>query len=192
MELITKTIDFITHYLSLGGPILGFFIIILESFIPPLPLGVFVALNCNAFGIIIGITLSYLATIIGCVLSYTLFKNLSNKFIYKHLNDKNKNRVEKASKKFNKLSLSGLVLLIALPFTPAFLINIVAGVSNLKKEKFLAALFIGKISTISFWGIIGKSLIESMTDINSILFIAIALILAYVASKIVSKKTHIE
>ena len=34
------------------GAIVGFLIIILESFIPPLPLGVFVALNCNAFGII--------------------------------------------------------------------------------------------------------------------------------------------
>ncbi len=192
MDIISSFIDQITNLITNGGPILGFLIIILESFIPPLPLGVFVALNCNAFGLIIGVILSYVATIIGCILSYMLFKMLSNRFIFKHLSEKNKNRVQRGADRFNEISLSGLVLLIALPFTPAFLINIIAGVSNLPKKKFVAALIIGKISTISFWGIIGKSFIESMTDINAIIYIVIALLIAYVISKIVSKKMHIE
>ncbi len=192
MENLSAIIDQITNLITNGGPLVGFLIIVLESFIPPLPLGVFVALNCNAFGLFLGITLSWIATIIGCILSYMLFKSLSNKVIYKHLGEKNKERVKKGSKRFNEISLSGLVLLIALPFTPAFLINIIAGVSNLPKKKFIASLLIGKISTISFWGIIGKSFIESMTDIKAIIFIVIALLIAYIISKIVSKKMHIE
>ncbi len=192
MDVVTAFIEQITNLITNGGPILGFLIIILESFIPPLPLGVFVALNCNAFGLIIGVLLSYIATIIGCILSYMLFKMLSNKFIFKHLKNKTKERVERGAKRFNEISLSGLVLVIALPFTPAFLVNIIAGVSNLPKKKFIAALLIGKISTISFWGIIGKSFIESMTDLNAIIYIVIALLVAYVISKIVSKKMHIE
>jgi uncharacterized membrane protein YdjX (TVP38/TMEM64 family) len=192
MELVSTYIEQITNLITNGGPIVGFLIIILESFIPPLPLGVFVALNCNAFGVIIGVIISYIATIIGCILSYLFFKSLSNKHIYKHLSEKNKERVKRGSKRFNNLSLSGLVLVIALPFTPAFLVNIIAGASNLPRKKFIAALLIGKISTISFWGIIGKSFIESMTDLNAIIYIVIALLVAYIISKIVSKKMHIE
>ena len=94
--------------------------------------------------------------------------------------------------KFNKLSLSSLVIIIALPFTPAFLINIIAGVSNLSRKKYLTALLIGKVSIVGFWGIIGKNFIESMTDIKALMFIALALFFAYTISKIVSRKAHIE
>ncbi len=192
MEIITKIAEISTYFLVNLGPVFGFILIVLESFIPPLPLGIFVALNCNAFGLFIGIVMSWVATIIGCIFSYTLFNKLSNKIIYKHLKEKNKIRVQRGAMKFTKISLSSLVLLIALPFTPAFLINIMAGVSNLPKRKFITALLIGKISTISFWGIIGKSFIESMTDIKAIIFIVVALLFAYILSKIVNKKMHIE
>ena len=192
MENIIRLTDTITNYLINCGPVLGFFLIIIESFIPPLPLGVFVALNCNAFGLILGILISWTATIIGCILSYLLFNKISTKIIYKLSNKKTKERIERGKERIQKISFSGLVLIIALPFSPAFLINIIAGVSSISKRKFTAALLIGKISTIGFWGIIGKSFIESMTDINAIIYIAIALLIAYIISKIVSKKMNIE
>lgn len=192
MESIVKITDLITNYLINFGPILGFLLIIIESFIPPLPLGVFVALNCNAFGLILGITISWTATIIGCILSYLLFNKLSTKLIYKLSNKKMIERIENGKERIKRISFSGLVLIIALPFSPAFLINILAGVSSISKRKFTMALLIGKISTISFWGIIGKSFIESMTDINALIYIVIALLIAYIISKIVSKKMNIE
>lgn len=192
MDIISEITQFVTDYLVACGPILGFLIVMLESFIPPLPLGVFVALNCNAFGLLFGITLSWISTVIGCTLSYMFFKKISNKVIYRYLNDKTKDRVKRSSLKFNKLTLSGLVLIISLPFTPAFLVNIIAGVSNLSKRKFITALLIGKISIVGFWGIIGKSFIESIKDINAIIYILITLVIAYILSKIVSKKAHIE
>lgn len=192
MDIVSEITQFVTNYLVEFGPLLGFLIVMLESFFPPLPLGVFVALNCNAFGLLFGITLSWISTVIGCTLSYLLFKNLSNKVIYKYLSEKTKERVKRSSLKFNKLSLSELVLIIALPFTPAFLVNIIAGVSNLPKKKFITALIIGKISIVGFWGIIGKSFIDCMKDINAIIYIVITLIIAYIISKIVSKKAHIE
>lgn len=192
MELVLNLTQFITDYLVKCGPILGSLIIILESFIPPLPLGVFVALNCNAFGLIVGIILSWLSTIIGCILSYILFNNLSNKVLLKLFNKKQNERIARGSERFNSISFSTLVLILALPFTPAFLINIIAGVSNLSKKKFVAALLIGKVSTIGFWGIIGKSFIESIRDVKALSFIFFALLISYIISKIVSKKANIE
>ena len=167
-------------------------IIILESFIPALPLCVFIALNINAFGLIPGTLLSWISTCIGCYLSYLIFYHLSNDFIYKHLGKKTKNKIDKAIVTFRNISLPNLVVIITLPFTPAFLVNILAGLTSMDKKKFIAAILIGKIFMVIFWGYVGKSLIDSMTDIKTIIIILIMVLLAYITSKIVSKKANIE
>ena len=113
-------------------------------------------------------------------------------FIYKLFSKGKKKKLEKAVSKIKNVSFPNLVLLIALPFTPAFLINIICGIATISKKKFIASILIGKIFIIIFWGYIGKSFIESMTDINTIIIIALMLIMAYVISKFVSKKMNIE
>lgn len=192
MNLVNEFVDFSTNFISSGGIFYGFLLVLLESAIPALPLGVFVALNVNAFGIIIGTFISWIATCLGCFLSYSLFFYLSNKFIYKFFNDRKKKKIDKAMKKIKKISFSNLVLLIALPFTPAFLINIVCGIAATSRKKFVSAILLGKIFMIIFWGYVGKSLIESITDISTIITISIMLLIAYFLSKIVSKKMNIE
>ena len=76
---------------------------------------------------------------------------------------------------------------MAMPFTPAFAINIGAGLSEIDAKKFFAALMVGKISMIYFWGFIGKSLLESISDPYTIAQITGMLILAYLVSKVVNK-----
>ena len=90
MELINAFVDFSTKFISSGGVLYGFLLVLLESAIPALPLGVFVALNVNAFGMFMGIFISWVATCLGCFLSYSLFYYLSNKYIYKFFNAKKK------------------------------------------------------------------------------------------------------
>ena len=102
-----------------------------------------------------------------------------------------KKRVEKASIKFKNIPLSNLVVIIALPFTPSFIINILGGVSGISKKKFGIALLIGKLFMIFFWGYVGKSLIESVSDISTIMIIVLLLLLAYFISKFVSKKVDV-
>ena len=192
MDIVNNFIEFSTNFISSGGVLYGFMLILIESFLPILPLGVFIALNVNAFGMIIGMIISWIATCLGCFLSYSLFYYLSNKYIYKFFSKSKKKKVEQAVSKIKKISFPNLVLLIALPFTPAFLINIICGIATISKKKFIASIIIGKIFIIIFWGYIGKSFIESMTDINTIIVIALMLIMAYVISKFVSKKMNIE
>ena len=55
MDIINNIIDFCTNFIYTGGIFFGMFIVFLESFLPVLPLSVFVALNCNAFGFFIGV-----------------------------------------------------------------------------------------------------------------------------------------
>ena len=192
MELINAFVDFSTKFISSGGVLYGFLLVLLESAIPALPLGVFVALNVNAFGMFMGIFISWVATCLGCFLSYSLFYYLSNKYIYKFFNAKKKRKIDKAINRIKNISFSNLVLLIALPFTPAFLINILCGINYIPIKKFLSAILLGKVFMIIFWGYVGKSLIESITDISTIIIVSIMLLIAYLLSKIVSKRMNIE
>lgn len=192
MDIINTFIEYSTNVISNGGVLLGMFLIIIESFIPVLPLSVFVALNTHTFGLLPGILMSWVSTCIGCFISYSIFYYVSNNVIYKHLSKKTMKKVDKAIDKFKNIALSNLTVIITLPFTPAFLINILSGVSGMSRKKFLVAILIGKVFMISFWGYIGKSLVESMTDITTIIIMSIMIIIAYVLSKAVGKKANID
>ena len=92
----------------------------------------------------------------------------------------------------DKMTFSNLVLLISLPITPAFLVNIVAGVSNMKVNKFLPALMIGKISLVVFWGYVGTSLIEALKNPMILIKVGIIIIIMFIISKIINKKLNLD
>lgn len=187
-ELITNCTELIIN----GGWPVGFLLILLESFIPVLPLGAFVTLNVNAFSFFPGVLLSWLATTIGCFLTYLTFNYLSNNFIFKIISKKTKDKILEKTSHFKNIKLTHLVLIITLPFTPSCFINLLAGVTGISKQKYLISLIIGKALMVTFWAYIGKSLIESLTNIKAIIFIVLMLAVAYIITKYVSKKFKID
>lgn len=192
MDLINTIVEYSTEVISNGGILFGMLLIMIESFIPALPLSVFIALNTHTFGLLPGILMSWVSTCIGCYISYLIFYYVSNNIIYKYLSKKTRDKIDKAVDKFQNISLANLTVIITLPFTPAFLINILAGVSGMSKKKYIVALLIGKIFMVSFWCYIGKSFVESMTDISAIIVMSIMIIIAYALSKLIGKNANIE
>ena len=90
------------------------------------------------------------------------------------------------------MTFSNLVLLIAIPFTPAFAINIVAGISEMSIKKFLPAIVLGKTFMVFFWGYIGTSLLESIKNPLILIKVLAMLLTAYIVSKIVNKKFKLD
>lgn len=168
----------------------GFSLIVLESIIPILPLALFIALNMILFGNVLGFILSWIATIIGCIASYFLFEKGLSKRVYKSV--EKRPSVEKTVKAIRNIKFSNLVLIMAIPFTPAFFINIAAGLSRMNLKKFIFALLISKIFIVYFWGFIGTTLVESLTDIGVLIKLAVILLVAFGLSKLVLKKFNIE
>ena len=186
-EFINNFIENI-QYLESTSPqiisiLLGMSVIVLESMIPILPLALFIALNMLLFGHLQGFIMSWLATCIGCLISFSIVRyGLKKPF----------NISEEEDKTINKISLPNLVLIISLPFMPAFLLNIAAGLSKISYKKFIFAILISKLVIVFFWGFIGTSLIESITDIKVLLELFILMGLAYIISKILMKKLKID
>lgn len=158
---------------------------VIESIIPMLPLALFIAISKIIFGDLIGFLIGWIGTTMGCCLSFYIFRKIKKtKFGRKIRRYK---KVNKLLVGLNKLNFRNYVLITAIPFTPAFSINIASGLSNVSFRKFFLMILISKVSIVYFWGFIGKTFIESITDFNVLFQIGIILTSVYIISHIVQK-----
>lgn len=192
-EILSNLNNWIEVTINALGPygvIFSCLLIIIESIIPILPLSLFIAILYIKYGAIIGFIISWICTIIGCTMSFFLFQTVFQKKVDEKL---------RKNEKFNKIlnvidniSFRQIVVLLAIPFTPAFLVNIAAGISKINYKKYLLALIIGKIFLVYFWGEIGLTLMESLKNPMALIKIVIMVIIAYVISIVVNKKLKID
>ena len=192
-EVFSKLNELLNSFLlNLGiyGPILACFLIMFESIVPILPLFVFITINFIYFGPILGFILSWLFTVLGCILSFFLFRKKMRHWFSKKIEKHSK--FQKMMKNINHLKCEQLTTLIAIPATPAFLVNVCAGLSKITFKKFLVSFSIGKIFLVLFWGIVGTSMIEALTHPIALIKVLILIVSSYICSKIVSKKLNIE
>lgn len=179
--------------LGIWGALISCLLITVESILPVLPLCVFVTLVFYAFGSFFGFFISWVFTLFGCFLSFTLIRSkFRNWFVSKFLNKKEKGKLNKFMGYVDKMSVSSLAILVAIPFTPAFAVNIAAGLSNMSRKKYMISMMIGKVFMVYFWGYIGTTLIESLTHPEYLIKIVIMLILAFVISKIVNRYLNLD
>lgn len=191
-SIIAAIVEWIELFVSTHNMFLsllaGMAMIILESIIPALPLSVFIAINVIAFGPIVGYIVSWIGTMIGCTISYWFFNKIrlfAYRKLYKHT------KLINFINKINEIKFSNLVLILAMPFTPAFSINIAAGLSEMEYKKYFLALLCSKIFIVYFWAFIATTFLESITDIGVIIKIAILILGSFILSKIVNKKFNL-
>ena len=183
---VMNTIDALGVY----GPLLGCVFIILESIIPPLPLFVFITLNFVAYWKLVGFIISWICTCIGCFLSYFLVKKFLRNWVLKKI--KNVDLLTKWMSYIENLSLSKVTVILAIPFTPAFMVNIAAGICNMDFKKFSVAILISKIFLVYFWGVVGTGLLESLHNPRSIITVIVMMVVAYLVSLIIKKVFKID
>ena len=186
LNLLNEYIDTFLTNIGILGPIIGSLLIVVESILPILPLFVFITLNFLKFGVIIGFIISWLCTVLGCYLSFLMFRNGIQTKFEEHL--RCKSGVDKFMNVVDKLKFEHLVSLLAIPFTPAFAINIAAGLSKIDKAKYFYALLIGKVFLVFFWGYVGTSLVDSITHPLALVKIFVIILVAYIVSKLFNKK----
>ncbi len=182
MTLISSSVVF--------GPILACLLIFLESVFPVLPLFVFITIIFIAYGYVVGFLLSYILTCLGCFFAFFLCRKYLKNFFEKKI--RKNNFFDKFMKKIDKMSLSNIVLLISIPFTPQFVINIAAALSKMSFKKYMISILIGKLFLVAFWGFIGTSLVESLKNPKIMVIIVVMLLASYILSKIVNKKLEVE
>lgn len=187
---ISELVDVLITMLGVWGPLLGCFLMIIESIIPILPLAAFITLNFLSFGNVLGFLISWICTIIGCFLSFWMFDKGFKNIFEKKL--RSKESVNKFMRVIDNIKFEQLVTLLAIPFTPAFAVNIAAGLSEMKYSKYLKALILGKAFMVYFWGFVGTSLIQSLTNPSSLIKVVVITLIAFVASRVINKVLKID
>lgn len=201
--LIGSISDFITNLstysetilssLGIWGAIISCLLMVTESILPFLPLCVFITLVFYSFGHLLGFIISWLCTCLGCFLSFKIFRSKIKGWFEKKLIDKKSGKeIKKIMTYIDSISLSGLAILVAIPFTPAFAVNIAAGLSDISQKKFVTGILIGKLFMVYFWGYIGTTLIECLTHPTYLIRILIMLILAFAISKIINRRFNLD
>ena len=183
IDAFNSLINFLMKLLENDGFIIGFLVMVLKSFIPCIPIVIFIPLNIKVFGVFLGFIISYLGLVTGSYIMFLLSYKFSD-FLDKKL--KKIKKLNKIKKSIKNLSYPNLVLLLAIPFSPAFIINIACGICKVDKKKYLISLLVGKITIIYFWGFVGKNLISSVTDITVFSQIIFMIGITYLVSKLVN------
>ena len=141
VESLMNNIDAYTEAflasMGIWGAIFSCFLITIESILPILPVCVFITLVFYTFGNIIGFFISWVFTCLGCILSFTLFRSKIKGWFTKHFLKKENGQIKKLMKYVDNMSLSGLAVLVAIPFTPASAVNAAAGLSDMPRKNLL-------------------------------------------------------
>ncbi len=190
---VDKIIELSEHYRALG-PFIGLFFPFIESFLPFLPLVVFVFANAGAYGLWYGFLLSWIGTSLGSYAVFLLIRKFGQAKILRSLTKKR--RVQQLIHWVEKNGFGPLFLLICFPFTPSALVNLVAGLSNIKKKHYLLTLLAGKfvmIFTISFIGYDLKALLTK--PIRTTIVVLIIILLWFIGKRLelrLTKKVEAE
>lgn len=184
IDMLNNVVYFIENS-GLLGVLIACILIVFESILPILPLLVFITINFLVLGKFFGFIISWVFTILGCIMSYYIFKKgFGNKFD-RLVEDKE--RLKKYKNLFKNITVGKLIIIISMPFTPAFMVNIVAGLVNMDFKKYFTALLFGKIALVYFWGFIGTSFVESIKNPIILIRIIIIMSLTYLLYLIVNK-----
>lgn len=183
-EMANTVVQFIQNS-GLLGVILSCIILTIESIIPIIPLLVFISINIIILGPILGFIISWIFTVLGSILSYYIFrKGLSNRFLEYSKKDE---FVDKYVNVLKNISTGKMLLIVALPFTPAFAVNIAAGLLKINFKKYLSAILFGKIGLVAYSAYIGTTFIEGLSKPIVLLHLALIIGIVYVLFLIIKK-----
>lgn len=169
-----EQLDKLTTYYESLGPIVGVLLPFIEAFLPFLPLVVFVVANASAYGLWWGFLITWVGTVAGSYCVFLLIRYFRDTKLIRKLTSRKK--MQKLIQWVDRNGLSPLFVLICLPFTPSVLVNVVAGISNIKKVNYFIVLFAGKFAMILFISYIGYDLRELITNPIKLILSIVAII----------------
>lgn len=163
------------------GILAGFLLVILEAFLPVLPLFAIVILNINSYGFIVGFLTSYTATVTGSFLVFLvvrfLFRNAAQRYIHK------REKLERLLRFVDERGFTFAFIMLALPFTPTSVVNVIAALSNMRSEVYLLILVAAKLIMIGSMALVGYDITEFFNSPVRLVVSLVLLALLYFFSK---------
>ncbi|MBS4171990.1 TVP38/TMEM64 family protein [Bacillus sp. FJAT-49736] len=168
------------------GPLPGIFLLILEAFLPFLPLFLIVMANANAFGLWIGFLISWIGASLGAILVFLVIRRFGKSkalaFLYKN------RQVQKIMSWVERHGFGPIFLLICFPFTPSAVVNIVAGLSKIRIFQYVLAVLAGKMVMIFCVSYVGHDIFSLVEKPLRTAVVLTVIFLLWLAGKSIEKK----
>ncbi len=177
---VDKIIELSQHYKTLG-PLIGILLPFIEAFLPFLPLVVFIIANAGAYGLWLGFILSWVGTVAGSYVVFLIIRKYGRNRVLRFLTKRR--RVQQLIGWVERNGFGPLFLLICFPFTPSALVNLVAGLSDMKKTYYLINLMAGKLVMIFIISFIGHDLKALLTQPLRTAIVVLIIFLLWVIGK---------
>lgn len=186
--LTFENLEYVTNQYKLLGPIMGFLLPFLEAFLPFLPLVVIVVANASAYGLILGFVLSWLGTVLGSYVFFLIVRRFGQHPRLHFLTQRK--QIQKLIQFVDMRGLTPLFILLCFPFTPSVLVNVVAGLSNLKKDYYLIVLLLAKPIMIFSMSYLGSDLRAILTSPVKLIVACIVLVVMWIGGKAVERRLN--
>ena len=168
--------------------IFGFLIMIVETFIPIIPLTALIVANVFILGMWRGFFVSWLGSSLGSILLFYIAIKLSN---INFINRYKKNEYTKKVIKFIKKQGFSIIFISYLcPFIPDFLITIASGFADIDIKTFSLGMIIGKFLMFLFISYVGEDIIGFFTSPFKVILFIVAICISWLIGKIVNNKIN--
>ena len=139
--------------------------------------------NVAAYGLLFGFLISWVGSFVGAYTVFLVIRKYGRArvlgFITRH------ERIQKLILWVERNGFGPLFLLICFPFTPSALVNIVAGLSNIKKHTYLWTVASGKLIMIFVVSFIGSDLKALVTQpIRTAIVVIVIAILWFIGKRV--------
>lgn len=164
----------------------GILLPMLESFIPILPLFLFVAGNAAAYGFWLGFIYSWIGVCLGSAIVFLLVRRYGQKRFLNFLN-----RHTNTTRMLNWVERHGfgmLFLIYCFPFTPSALVNVVGGLSRINIKTFFLALALGKLVMIAIVSFIGYDFVDVLKSPLKLGLIVFGIFVLWLGGKVVESR----
>ncbi|MCE5006867.1 MULTISPECIES: TVP38/TMEM64 family protein [Staphylococcus] len=167
------------------GYIVGFLLPFIEAFIPILPIIVFVIVNVNAYGFIIGTLLAWMGTVAGSYIVFLFFRRLTHTRYMKKIQQRTS--VQRLIHFIDRKGVLPIFILMCFPFTPSALVNIVASLSHIKAHVYLTVLIASKFVMVGLVGWLGNDITTLFTSPTRLITIIIVILIVWFVGRKIEK-----
>lgn len=184
-EYLDYVLELLEKYEKLG-PLPGILLPYIEAFLPFLPLFAFVLANGAAYGLLKGFLYSWVGSSLGSLTVFFVLRRLGDKRLFKKI--KNFRQVKRVMSWVERHGFGLLFILLCFPFAPSSIINVVAGLSNIKKQPFILAVLLGKAVMVFSIAYIGSSIIEFAKNPVKTIIVIICISIFWLFGKFLEKR----
>ncbi len=172
-------------YIALG-PAVAVSAVFFESFLPFLPLSIFVMINAASFGMINGLLFSFAGCIAGNWVIYAISRYFGSKPFF--LNFKQKPGMTKYFRWLDDKGALYTALLCLLPGFPNTFVSIAAGMNRMNFKAFALSSAFGTMGLMIFFSMIGTDITGILKSPLKITSVCLLFISVYLIGKIAERK----